>query len=55
MGKPRKVRVVRRVGVDNEREIPLARPSANEKRARDTNDPEACLPGITAKRFKSSN
>ena len=54
--KPRKVCVIRRGGGGNdEREILLARPSANEKRAGDTHDLEAWLPGITAKRLRCSN
>ena len=54
--KPRKVHVIRRGGGGNdEREILLARPSANGKRARDTFDPETNLPGITAKKLCRSS
>ena len=53
LGKTRKIRVVQRVG-GGEREIPLAKTSANEKRAREVFDPEACLPGTPTKRFKGS-
>ena len=35
----------------NERE----REKREEKRVREMNDPEACLPGITTKRLKGSN
>ena len=53
LGKTRKIRVVQRVG-GGERETPLAKTTANEKRAREMFDPEACLPGTPTKRFKSS-